>query len=237
MNGVLSFLTEVSKSQTITTALYLAFITVLSAFFEAYSSRLADTSNFSCKGSAGKYNAVYCLKEYNRGPNGLHKWLYLTSTYIPLSVLIIGMLLMSIKVGRLRRAPRSTGFNCKLHIHAIHFSRLIISFLIHLSLGIILMMYMWIVDDHVLDKDGAYACSIGDSTIQCVDGKAESRSHLNTACSSIHIILTLCIFTELVYYLYKWSRTKGERINFSDPKIKCKDCGYFIKKFNAFSRM
>ena len=234
MKAIFSFLTELSKSQTVSTGLYLAFLVIIGAFFEAYSSRIADTKEFSCWGFTDKYHTVYCLKEYNRGPNGLHKWLYVTSTYVPLGVLIFGMLASSLKVSKVKMATSS---KCRFHIHYVLFVRIIVSLLVHLALAIVLIIYIWIVDVHVLDSSGTYACLVGNSTLHCVDGKAEWRVHLNITCCSIHIFFTLYNLTEVIFYSYKWIRAKEKIQKYSDENNGCAKCGYFMKKFNSYTSM
>ena len=177
---------------------------------------------------------MLCLKVYNSGPNALHKWLYMATSYVPLGILMIGMLTMTFKNIKLNTQSSDPPSSCSIHIHQYYVARIVLSTIIHLAVVMIAVIFIWIFKRKQMILGDIHKCLFENSTIRCVDGKAGSRSNLNIACFLIHCVFFLYNLFELVYFLRKWNRTKRKRDGYNG-KIACNVCGYFIKKFYIFA--
>ena len=230
-SSLLSYATTLLKSQTIVSTVYLICILSISCFLEINSLSIADSKRFACKGVSGDYKTEVCLKAYNIGPNGLQSWLYSTTSYLPLSILILGTAIMFAKVIRLKSGLAT---KCKFHIHQYYYARMAFSIFAHFTVVFVVVIFVWILEDSQLVIDN-FTCLYENSTIHCVDGKAKSRSDLNITCLFMHCFFFLYTSVELVYYVDKWRRTKTFR-GMHEEGV-CKDCDYFIEKFTVFAGM
>ena len=221
------------KTQTVGCLFYFIICLTISSYQLDYSRKIADNERFtfSCKGVTEGYDKTQCLTDYNNGPNNLQSWLYLTAFIGPFTIILIMSALMLRKNYTIQRN------NCIVHIHQLYFLKVFLRFLFHLSVGLALFTKLWVFKTGQLILEGRYACVIGNFTITCIDLKAKSKSDQSIVCCSLHGFLVLFSLLELVYYWYKWERSKEDRNRLSSGSDQCGKCSYFIKTFNIFAGM
>ena len=233
MIPTLDFLLALIKPQTIPSAIYSVIFFLTSSTFLGISSYIASNERFtfSCRGISDKYYKDFCLKQYNSGPNVLQSWLYLVNFLFSVSLLLIGSFIIT----KLIRNLKGNG-HCNLHIHHFYFGRLVLTILFHLSLVVILSV-KYGYGPHEIRMKGTYLCLNGNSTLHCIDTKAETKSKINSACFWFQIIFAGWNGVELLYYLIKWKCTKKcEREGSSNQTNGCQICRSFVE-ISALSGM
>ena len=178
---------------------------------------------FSCRETGNEFDVGLCREKYNIGPNELQSWLVYVYFAPPLALLIIEALIRKRKVKKLTNDIMQP---CRLfHIHVIHFLRLAVTILLHLTLSILLV---YKINDLTVESN--YNCLIGNSTLHCIDPEATSKSNLNISCFSFTIFLLIFVVFEIAYTLYKWRQAKAKEGNGLNE---CKNCRLFDKMFSA----
>ena len=219
-----SALIDIGKySHTILRAIYIAILVI--SWSVLYDRALDIARNerftFSCRGATVFYKTS-CLAKYNRGPNVMQTWLYNVSLWIPLGIIILGIILLSIKLVRYKKDR-----DCAVHIHQLYFVTLALQILPHIVVSGILLANLG-----DLNMEEHYDCMIGNSTFTCIDEKAKQKSDINMVCLVFTCIFIVFILSELCYYLSKWIIKKEERERQEVGSNICKKCYFFVKHFS-----
>ena len=223
-----SALRDIGKySHTILRAIYIAVLVISGSVLYDRASGIARTERFtfSCKG-ATEFDKTSCLATYNSGPNFMQSWLYDVSFWIPLGIIILGIILLSIKLALYKKEK------CIVHVHELYFVTISVQILPHLAVFVISLAYF---DDMKMEEN--YDCVIGNSTFTCIDGKAKQKADMNMACFVFTCIFIVFILFELCYYVSKWIVKKEERERQEVGPNICKTCHFFVQHFSPLPGM